>query len=383
MSDLSRHLHKIESDYRTEISRNVVQLFVGSTDPGDDPDDILQAAASAFFVRTSVNVMGSITDRGNAWLRARLEKGALGLLDLGKVSVAVGSNYAPGKGPEHPLAKSIIERGEDAFPKGVELLHGVLRFAFPRSLSLLLIGGTFDMFNVAVLCPDLVQKNVARFGIMGGVEVKEGKVVLDDEGMFQAEQSAANNKFHYPSAWALYRTIQMWGIPMTIFTRHAAKALAFPPGFYDECAATGHPVAVYLRDFQSAIINHLWWRTWQTGEAREELPDRCTPKWFAGFFCGDDGLSSSIGPNDDIWPFIKELAPYDVGAFLALDERISKDLFSPEIVYVRGAAHSIVGVTLENHGVKDPTIAKEYVQSVILGGFKKTVDYAKAQLEVA
>ena len=91
------------------------------------------------------------------------------------------------------------------------MLHDVLKFAFPRSLSLLLIGGTKDMFDVAALCPGLVQRNVARFGIMGGVEVDptSGSVILDDDGMFTAEQGASNNKFHYQSAWALYRMIQM------------------------------------------------------------------------------------------------------------------------------------------------------------------------------
>jgi hypothetical protein len=384
-ANLRELVAELERLYQESIGTNCLQLFKASTDPGCDPDDLLAAAVAAFFAQTAINTIGAITDRGDPFLRARLERGALNLLDLGQVSVAVGSNYAATSGIHHPLAQSIIQQGESAFPRGTDLLHEVLKFAYPRSLSLLLIGGTKDMFDTALLCPDLVQRNVASFGIMGGVEVdpSTGKVALDDGGLFTAEEEASNNKFHYRSAWALYRMIQMWGIPTTIFTRHAANALSFPPSFYDELADTRHPVAVYLRDFQKSILNNLWWRTWQTGEAREHLPESRTPKWFAGKFFGDERLADILGPDDDIWPYVRELAPYDVGAFLALDERIATELFEPTVLVVRGACHKIIGVTAENHGVRDPFEARKYVQRVIKGGFEKTTQHAQAFLKVA
>ena len=374
--NLSRRLREYEA-------LPLIPVVDASTDPGDDTDDILKMAAAAFLQNMLTNQVASVIERGPIKERASLARGALDLVGLKGVELAVGSHYSYGSGPCHPLAESIMADPNRAFVRSNVMLKELLELARPRSLTLLCIGGLQDLCETIFLEPALVQEKVAQVVFMGGVCTLKDKLVevdgnfrsnslphnldedfysrafgrqwrllhakvkspddfehtvfLNEQGRMVPDPRAANNKFDYTAAVSVYTALQVWRIPMVVFSRHAAAALDFPRSFYDELAATSkHPVAEYLRDFQRDIVKHLWWRTWQSGIEREGLPEGCTPEWFGSKFCGDPTISQKISALNDPWEYVQSFSPYDVGAFLSADPRIRYDLFRPEQVVVGG-----------------------------------------------
>ncbi len=250
--------------------------------------------------------------------RARLAKGTLKQIGQPHVPVGVGTDCGNQVGEKIKKLQNIpYLAGDDEVEEGAPLLLRTLQDADDNSLTLVLISGLTDIAAVLREHDDLVKLKVRSVAIMGGVKLILGTddVFVNDEGFFEPDD-AANNKFDMESAKFVYRRFQELAIPMIILTRFAAGACQVPRSFYEDLAATGHPVGVKLLKSQQASIESLWKRANMAADDphREKLPARCDKAWFCGQFLAGKGLERT--GEDTIWDLVvsfPSLRPDDSG----------------------------------------------------------------------
>ncbi len=217
-----------------------------------------------------------------------------------------------------------------------------------------MISGLTDIAALLRDHVDLVKLKVKSVAIMGGVTLIKGTddVFINDEGFFEPDD-AANNKFDMESAKFVYRRFQELAIPLTILTRFAAGACQVPRSFYDDLAATGHPVGIKLLKSQQASIESLWRRANMAAEDphREKLPARCDQTWFCNTFLAGKGLDRT--GNDTIWDLVVSFNLYDPMTLVAAVPELRKQFFDPTVVKVGETEHLIIGVSKAKHAIKD------------------------------
>jgi len=295
--------------------------------------------------------------------RAQLAKGTLKLLGQPHVPVGIGTDCKNSPlGHDHEFAKVTYMADEAELEDGRELLVRTLEGAEDGSITLVLISGMTDIAAILRDHCDLVKAKVESVAIMGGVEVEKGtnKVVIDKDG-YMVPDSAANNKFDMDSAIYTYRRLQELGIPLVILTRAAAYACKVPRSFYDELAATGHPVGIKLRDSQQGSIESLWQRACLPAgdEGRAKLPDRCDKEWFCNTFCGGKGKDRTGA--DSIWDLIQSFNLYDPMTLIAAVPELRERFYEPTVVKVGETEHLIIGVCDAEPGVKDAEALADYM----------------------
>ena len=364
-----------------KLLRSLTRRFVIVGDFGkdlDDEDTVLLATGEERHRRQTMlqffNTAGSrtqdlfelrsvVANLAPPIKRAQLAKGTLKLLGQPKVPVGIGTDCKNSpNGHDHEFAKVTYMADVSELEDGRELLVRTFKEAEDASLTLVLISGMTDIAAILREHGDLVKAKVESVAIMGGVEVEKGtnNVVIDKDG-FMVPDSAANNKFDMDSAIYTYRRIQELGIKMVILTRAAAYACKVPRSFYDELAATGHPVGIKLRDSQQGSIESLWQRACLPAgdEGRAKLPDRCDKDWFCNTFCGGKGKDRTGA--DSIWDLIQSFNLYDPMTLIAAIPELRERFYDPTIVKVGETEHLIIGVTDALPGVKDPEALAEYM----------------------
>ncbi len=296
-------------------------------------------------------------------MRARLAKGTLKALNQPKVPVGIGTDCgnAVGEKEKKLTGISYMATPEEVEP-GEPLLMRALTEAEDGSITLVLISGLTDIANVLRNHSELVKQKVHSVAIMGGINVVKGTndVLLDDAG-FMTPDDAANNKFDMKSATYTYRRFQELGIPLVILTRFAAGACQVPRSFYDDLAATGHPVGIKLRSSQKVSIQALWHRANLPAddERREMLPASRDKTWFCNTFCAGQGLDRT--GDDEIWDLIVGFNLYDPMTLVAAIPDLRRKFFEPTTVTVNGVEHLIIGVSKDKHGVKEVQALREYM----------------------
>lgn len=295
--------------------------------------------------------------------RAQLAKGTLKLLGQPHVPVGIGTDCKNSpNGHDHEFAKVTYMADVSELEDGRELLIRTLESAEDASITLVLISGMTDIAVILREHADLFKAKVESVAIMGGVEVEKetNKVVIDKDG-YMIPDSAANNKFDMDSAIYTYRTIQELGIKMVILTRAAAYACKVPRSFYDELAATGHPVGIKLRDSQQGSIESLWQRAClpDDDEGRAKLPNRCNKEWFCNTFCGGHGKDRTGA--DSIWDLIQSFNLYDPMTLIAAVPELRERFYEPTVVKVGETEHLVIGVCDAVPGVKDADALARYM----------------------
>jgi hypothetical protein len=295
--------------------------------------------------------------------RAQLAKGTLKLLGQPNVPVGIGTDCKnSANGHDHEFAKVTYMADVEELEDGRELLIRTLEAAEDNSITLVLISGMTDIAVILREHADLFKAKVESVAIMGGVEVEKetNKVVIDKDG-FMVPDSAANNKFDMDSAIYTYRRIQELGIKMVILTRAAAYACKVPRSFYDELAATGHPVGIKLRDSQQGSIESLWQRACLPAddEGRAKLPNRCDKDWFCNTFCGGKGKDRTGA--DSIWDLIQSFNLYDPMTLIAAVPELRERFYDPTVIKVGETEHLVIGVCDAVPGVKDAEALAEYM----------------------
>lgn len=295
--------------------------------------------------------------------RARLAKGTLKAIGQPQVPVGVGTDCGNAVGEKLKKLQNIPYLADASeVEEGAPLLLRTLQEADDHSLTLVLISGLTDIAAVLREHAELVKLKVKSVAIMGGVTLVKGTddIFINDEGFFEPDD-AANNKFDMESAKFVYRRFQELAIPLTILTRFAAGACQVPRSFYDDLAATGHPVGIKLLKAQQGSIESLWKRANMAADDphREKLPARCDKAWFCGQFLGGKGLDRTGA--DTIWDLVVSFNLYDPMTLVAAVPELRKQFFDPTVVKVGETEHLIIGVSKTKHSIKDAKGLAEYM----------------------
>lgn len=341
-------------------------LFV-ITDPGRDQDDEDVLVMLNRLIRLEIlQVMGVVANMAPALQRARLAKGSLNELGLPNLAVGIGTaaNQTEKDGLDYQFAVSYLAERE-TLVDGKELILETLRQARPKSIVLLLISALTDAADVLREHHYLFNQAVRRVVIMGGVEVKDETPVLDAEGRFKPDMSAANHDFDKPATEFLYRQLQDMGIPMTVLSRHSAVAAKVERTVYDDMAATGHPVGKRLLEAQKAAIELLWQRANLPADApNRHLPPRCDRNWFLTTFTG--GKGTELKAEDSIWDLVLTLNLYDPCTLIACIPNLREHFFTPTVVEVHGVEHIVLGVSAKTHNVRSPKELASFMKEMLV-----------------
>lgn len=384
-SKLPEHMSPLELSawFTTRLRDLQVRLLVIG-DFGEDLDDEVTAVLydgirrkrDVEYLRTggprehsTFELNAVIANLAPATPRARLAKGTLKELGQPDVPVGVGTDCGNSVGQKHLKLTDISYMAtESEIEPGAELIIRTLQEAEDNSIIMVLISGLTDIASILREHSDLVKQKVRSISIMGGVKsVPQTKAVFINAEGFMEPDDAANNKFDMESAKYVYRRLQELKIPLVILTRFAAGACQVPRSFYDDLAATGHPVGVKLRKSQQASIEALWRRANLPAgdEGREKLPDRCTKEWFCNTFCGGKGKDRT--GSDSIWDCIVSFNLYDPMTLVAAVPELRNRFFNPAVVTVEvdkvKVEHLIIGVCPEVNGIKDAKALADYMVS--------------------
>ncbi len=342
-------------------------LFV-ITDPGRDQDDEDVLVMLNRFVRLGIlDMLGTVANLAPAAKRAQLAKGTMDALGMADIPVGIGSNCLQPEddGLKYQFAVTYLAE-QRTFEHGKNLIERALREARPKGVVLLLISGLTDAANALAHDHELFTEKVRRVVIMGGVQAKDHRPVLDENGYFLPDLTAQNHTFDLDATKFLYRGLQMLGIPMTVVSRHPAVAAKVPRSVYDDMADTGHVIGKRLRDAQMLAIEHLWKRACMPAGAPERmgLPERCNADWFRNTFCGGKGAGRTAG--DSIWDIVETFNLYDPVTLVAAIPTLREHFFSPYVAEVNGVEHHLIGLDAERHGVNDIKALAEYLRRIML-----------------
>jgi inosine-uridine nucleoside N-ribohydrolase len=166
------------------------------TDPGLDPDDIVNAwLLATAHKRGEINLLGAIANYSPSIMRARLLKGVFDNLNVNvpvKMGTDCNSNHEPREYEfNFPLAQT-SEVFDYEYVRGYEhwiansFLKGVLECSEDKSVTLQLISGLTDIAQAITYYPDILKRKLKEVYIMGGATFKEGRLIIDP--------TASNNK---------------------------------------------------------------------------------------------------------------------------------------------------------------------------------------------
>merc|ERR1712048_78085 len=98
-----------------------------------------------------------------------------------------------------------------------------------------------------------------------------------------------------------------------------------------------------------------------------------------GTLCSDVDLSS-VGKDDNIWPYVSSLQVYDPLCLLVALPAALERFFEVEIKNVKGVEHMVIGVSEQNNGVqRDVAALKSFVLNALRYALTKSVDHARWQ----
>ena len=298
-----------------------------------------------------IEILCVIGNLAPASMRARGAKGTLQTLGRGNVPVGVGLPVFEGKAYPYESEIPYLAPETDVEP-GYELMVRTLEAQEDESVTLLLISGLTDAAKLVVTAGHLLNAKLKGVVIMGGVEVEDESVKLNEFG-FMTPNNANNNSFDMTSAIFLHQKLQELGIPMTIVTREVAYSSGVPFAMYDKLVGTGNPVGECLRNRQKPSLQHLWEAACSgpNSELRGTLPNDRDRAWFLKVFCGGE-IPENI-PGNDIWPFVKTFNLYDPTALYAAVPSIRDRFYEPTHVVVNNTIHNVIGVSQKAPGVRD------------------------------
>lgn len=330
------------------------KLLVVSDIGRDQDDETTLVALSQLAAQDQVKLEGVVANLQPSDMRARLAKGVLKSLDMQDVPVAVGtaSGQPDLKPHAHEFDASYMASESEVERDGQALLKRKLEESADGEMTLLLISGMTDGYQLIHNNPELAQKKLARVVMMGGVTVDKDSIVRDDQGYLTPDK-ANNNTFDEAATKGLFRDLQDLNIPMTVVTKTAAYAAAVGKQFYEDLGNTGHEVGTRLRDVQKDSLDGLWHRANLPADDPERggLPARCDRAWFLATFCSGQG--QDVPAKESIWGKVTQLNLYDAVAMLVA-AGTDGQLFSPTSVEVKGTQHQVIGISKNVSGVVDP-----------------------------
>ncbi len=354
------------------------------TDPNKDPDDLnVLVISKALQQQGFVDLRCVLTTLGNQETRIRRAKFARSVLDslgMKSVPVGVGRDYdfevkdatggldvkaTEGREQEHQvfIETPLLEPHAEVANHGLAMLKRQLAQLPDHSAVLLINCGMVDPAALLRDDPQLVKQKTAKVVIMGGVERQ-----LDARGFVVADKRAYNNTMHQPSADDTYKRVQELGLPLVVVTKEAAYAAAVPRSFYDEMAATRHPVGVYLRNQQVQSLNQLW-----AGIQKGQVPAALTSQWFFKTFtdvdvdtdAGKAAVADAEAHAEDferIWNQVSKFNLYDALTLLAATPGAAELLFRADVPDGAGSKVQVIG----KDSILDTTLMKDLLTGLAI-----------------
>lgn len=356
------------------------------TDLAKDYDDLMAMVLVAELHRLGLlELEACVANLTPEKERAQFGRGALDLLGLQRIPIAVGS---VGSETQHKVndyefkhCTFMVSPDSVEFEKGEDLLLQVLEKAMvdKRKITLVLLSSLMDISKFSLKYPDLVKNTVDSISIQGGVYFENGTLKPDN--------LAANNNFSPHHATHFTKYIQDNNIPTTVYTKVAAFATKLYSEFFEELSATGHPLGIYLRKTQLAQDVNFYT---DTMDEKTRFRPFMTQQWFltnkSTWFTEGHSEDPNVEPYpapQQIVPYLTVVVAYDALAALgAVGEDVLADLHVLKPV-PNSSLCRIVGVAPSPNTpdvVEDPGVFGEQMALVIKSLVKGSLLASQQQL---
>jgi len=252
--------------------------------------------------------------------------------------------------------------------EGANKLLRIYETAPPCGVNLLLTGTCTEAAEFARGNLTLFREKTQRIILMGGVIVKSdpssGNTILEPDA------AAQNNRKDLESARELFRIAQEQSVPMVIMSRHVAQACNLPRLFFEAVASHGGSLGQIMVGVLKRGIQELWRNVNRPDGVvgRGGLPDRCNREWFHRTFCSPTSVLPDEG--EDVWQAVGAFRVYSALGLCAALPSLAEDCLNPMRVSVRSATHHVLGISRENHGVKDPNRLRSLLYQCIFKGLR-------------
>jgi hypothetical protein len=300
------------------------------TDLAKDYDDLAAMIVLKELHRLGViELLGFVANLMPAVRRARFGRGALDLLDLPLVPIAVGTSGFPDSANKkhQPMDYEFDCDFMDERPveegSGKKLLEKLCLQAVEtnRKLTLVLISSLEDIFKFSEEYPELLRNAVSNVVLQGGYSVSP-------EGNLDPDEAAANNRYDRNAAKKFHTFIQESNIPSAVYTKVAAFATPLTTELFNELAETKHPLGVHLRKVQ--VSQDLTFYSYTTKPPAERFAPFMDQPWFlknkTSWFDREHPPGTPYPEGDEVVPYLDKVVVYDALAALgsagddALDE---------------------------------------------------------------
>lgn len=259
-------------------------------------------------------------------------EGLLKALGLAHVPVLVSKCYAGGRAD--PDSKSAADH-----------LKALYERVPPAGVSLVVTAALGDVNDFAERHSKIFRERTQAVVLVSGALLKEGCKTLEPDPISQ------NNRLDLLAARRFFKTTQDNLVPLVILSRHFSRATGLPRTVFDALGSHGGTVGAMLYDVQKSSITRLWKAACAEplDDERRGLPLRCNRRWFLESFCRGQVPES----DDNVWPSVKEFCVYGALAILATVPTMFSHIAEGTLVTVRGVSHTVVGISADNHGVRD------------------------------
>lgn len=355
------------------------------TDLAKDYDDLMAMVLLGELHRLGlVELEAFVANLMPAHHRARFGRGALDLLGLRKIPIAVGTVGSENlhKVNDYEFKGCTFMATDSAkFERGEDLLFQVLGKAVvdKRKITLVLLSSLMDISKFSLKYPELVKNAVDNISIQGGMYFENGTLTADN--------FAANNNFSPEHATSFTKFIQDNNIPTTVYTKVAAFATKIYSEFFVELSATGHPLGVHLRKTQ--LTQDINFYT-DTMDEKTRFRPFMTQQWFltnkSTWFTEGHSEDPDVEPYplpQQVEPFLTVVVAYDALAALGA---AGKDVLASLRVLKPAVDNSfcrIVGVSPSPHApdvVEDPGVFGDRMADAIKALVKGSLLSSQQQL---
>lgn len=310
------------------------------TDDGRDVDDI--EAITYLQGCSDAEIIGLVTTHMIPDKRARIARAVMDNLGNYNVPIGVGSVYPIGKEDElleNYLKEHTIDNvsyeGDgliETFPTSESVIYNAID-AYGSDLSIAVLAPMTDLAKALEKDPDTFSQ-IGNLYIQGQTLVENGQLVPNPAAYNLKEDLDAAEK-----VFALQDKINF-----TLVGKFAAYEIPLMKSDFEQFAATNNPVGTYLKTHAEKGI---------------ECFAKRAPDIFERVF----------GVSADQWDTLEKLSnPYDAVTVMALTQ---PELFDVEKV----GNHTLIGMTKENTGIKNPQLVKEQLMEKILKGLKQPSIY--------
>lgn len=329
------------------------------TDIGRDPDDMAALVLGKSLVDSKhITIAGVIATTTPARKRAELTRFTLDEVGLPDIPVAEGSNLPTLEiGHIHPYEfRDLPDQYREAeLQKSQQLTRDILENAADNSLNILIIAAFTDCHRFIKSSPDaarLFKRKVKHVTIMGGVQTEGDEVALDSQGFIKPDKSY-NYNCDTESSTETIKYLQEQQIPVTFVSRYAAHAAQLPVVAYDQFEQTGNPVGRILKGINQEVFEVLWaTANLPADDPRRTLAPHFNRTWFQNIFC--KGQEIDLQEGESIFPHVQGVNVFDPLALLSVSRTHSREHFNPTTVRTNGIEHTVIGITPNNSGVKNP-----------------------------